>query len=72
MIANLEPLHSDNQIEVSNLDVVVDPAFAGVDDADANAHALTDLVTKKQTIAGTLQKRRHKRDAREHSQSRFA
>jgi flagellar biosynthesis/type III secretory pathway chaperone len=57
---------------MTNLNVVVDQAFAGIDNANANAHALADLVTKKQTIAGALEKRRQQRDEREHSQSGFA
>jgi len=54
MVTHLELLHPDDQIKVSNPHIIVDAAFLRVDDAQADAHLLADLVTKKQAIAGTF------------------
>jgi hypothetical protein len=33
VVLNFQPLHPDDQIKVSNLNVVIDPAFIRVDNA---------------------------------------
>jgi len=47
-------------------------AAAGVDDAQAHAHALSNLVTKQEAITRTLEKGRQEGDATERGQTEFA
>ncbi|MBA2703364.1 MAG: hypothetical protein H0U60_05890 [Blastocatellia bacterium] len=72
MVAHLQLLDADYQIEMPNRNVIADPAFPDVDDAQANPHSLSDFVTKKQPIAGTLQKRWQQRNNGKQSQPGFA
>jgi flagellar biosynthesis chaperone FliJ len=72
VVIHLDLLYPDDQIEMSNLNIIVDPAFRRIDNAQTDANSLADLVTKKQAIAGALEKRREQSDAREHSQPGFA
>jgi hypothetical protein len=52
--------------------IVVDPARAGIDYAEPNEHASPDLITKKQPVSRTLEKRRQQRDSSEQQQPLFA
>jgi hypothetical protein len=54
VVTDLQLLYSDNQIQMSDANVVVDSAFACVDNAETDPHALSDLIPKKQTIAWAL------------------
>ena len=72
MIANLQFFHSDNNIQMPDLNVISDSAFLRIEDAYADAHTLADLVTKKQAINGTLQERGKETDNRKCDQSEFA
>jgi hypothetical protein len=56
VVVNLQLLHSDNQIKMTNLHVIVNPAFLRVDDAKSDAHALSDFITTTQAITGALKK----------------
>jgi hypothetical protein len=58
VVPQCQLLHSNNQIEVSNLNVIVDLAVNRVNDTEPNLHPLSDLVAKKQPITGALCERR--------------
>jgi len=57
VVPELELLHSNYQIQVSNLDVIIDPAITHIYDTEPDAHALSYFVAKKQAIAGALRER---------------
>ena len=56
VIANLQLLHPDNHVEVADADVITDAALLRIDDAQADANAFADAVTKNQTISGRFRK----------------
>jgi hypothetical protein len=72
MVANLKLLHPDDQIEMPDMNIIVNPAFLRVDDAQSNTDALADFVTKKKPIAGALEKRRQQRNQCEYNQPGLA
>ena len=47
-------LNARDDVKVTDAYVVVDRALAGVDDADTNADAFADSITKKPTIEGAF------------------
>jgi hypothetical protein len=54
VVINLKLLQSNNQIKMPNLNVVVDPALADIDNAESDTRSLSYFITKKQTIAGAF------------------
>jgi len=47
---------------VTDADVVVDRAVAGVDDAETDANAFADLVAEEETVERAFEKRWQERD----------
>jgi hypothetical protein len=69
VVAQLKLLHSNNQIQVSNLNVIIDLARTRINYTEPDVHALSDFVAKKQTIAGALCERWEQSDQCEQEQS---
>jgi hypothetical protein len=66
VVVHLQLLHPDNQIEMTDLYVVCNFAFAYINNSDANPNSFADAIAEEPAIARTLGKRRQQRDAREH------
>jgi hypothetical protein len=56
MVPYLKLLNANYQIQMSNLNVIVNPAFPGIDDAKPDTHSLADFVAEKPPVARALQK----------------
>jgi hypothetical protein len=54
VIINFKLLDPEDQVEVPNLHIVADTAFARADDAQSDAHPFSNFVSKKQPVTGTL------------------
>src|SRR5712692_10133277 len=72
VISDGQLLYANDDVEVSDPHVVVDPAFADIDDAEAKVDALADLVTEQKPVTWSHQKRRQHRNQGQHKRPKFA
>jgi hypothetical protein len=54
MVANVELLHPEDQIEMANLNVVVNPALPRINDAEADSNAFADVIVEEESVARPL------------------
>ena len=50
MISNGQPADAHYDVEMADLNIIFDRALSGIDDAEANASALTNAVPKEQPV----------------------
>ena len=72
MVFNREFLYARDDVEVSDGNIVVDAAFAGIDNADPDPNSFANLVAEEQAIKRTFEERRQQRATSEHQQTEFA
>lgn len=72
VILDRQFLNARDDVEMAHRYVVVNIAFAGVDNAEPDANSFADLVAEAQAIEGAFQERRKNRAYRQHQQTRLA
>jgi hypothetical protein len=72
MIPKLQLLNPNYQIKMPNSHVIIDPALFRIDDAQSDAHSLSNSITKEQTITGALEKRGQQCDKGQQDESGFS
>jgi molybdopterin/thiamine biosynthesis adenylyltransferase len=72
VILNRQFLHADDDVEMTDTNVVFNRTLTGVENAESDANSLADLVTKEPTIKAALQKRREQGEQTKHQQTRSA
>jgi hypothetical protein len=72
VVFNRELLNARDDVKVTDRYIVVEHAFAGVNDAEPDPNSFANSIPEKQTVHGAFEKRGEERDTGEHDPTRSA